>query len=59
MDNKPPVNIFQDVHNKILIAKENLRKANETRDGARHEDAEKEAAREGFDRSANPPKSED
>ncbi len=54
MENKPPVNIFQDVHNKILIAKENLRRANQNRAGDRHADAEKEAVREGFDRSSNP-----
>jgi hypothetical protein len=53
MGKEPSVNLFQDVHNKILLAKENLRKASETRTNARDKDAEKEAAHEGFDRPAN------
>jgi hypothetical protein len=53
MENKPSLNVFQDVHKKIQIAKENLRKANEARADTRNKDAEKEAVREGFDRSTN------
>lgn len=50
MENKPYVNVFQDVHKKIQDKKDSLRGANEQRTGIRREDAEKEAIEKGFDR---------
>jgi hypothetical protein len=52
MESKPYVNVFQDVHKKIQDKKDNLRRANEQRTGARRQDAEKEAMEEKFDRPA-------
>jgi hypothetical protein len=52
MDNKPYINVFQDVHKKIQDKKDSLRKANEQRTGIRREDAQKEAVEKGFDRPA-------
>jgi hypothetical protein len=52
MENKPYVNVFQDVHKKIQDKKDNMRSANEQRTGIRREDAEKEAVEKGFDRAA-------
>jgi hypothetical protein len=55
MANQPYSNLFQDVHKKILIAKDNLRKANEVATDTRKKDAEKEALEKGFDRPATEP----
>jgi hypothetical protein len=55
MENKPYVNVFQDVHKKIQDKKDGLRRANEQRSGIRREDAEKEAVEKGFDRPATEP----
>jgi hypothetical protein len=52
MENKPYTNVFQDVHKKIQAKKDGARKASEERTGIRQKDAEKEAAREGFDRAS-------
>ena len=52
MENKPYVNVFQDVHKKIQEKKDDLRKASEARTGIRREDAEKEAVEQRFDRPA-------
>jgi hypothetical protein len=52
MENKLYTNVFQDVHKKIQVKKEDARKALEERTGIRQRDAEKEAAREGFDRAS-------
>jgi hypothetical protein len=55
MENKPYVNVFQDVHKKIQDKKDNLRRANEEWTGVRRKDAEKEAVEKGFDRPATGP----
>jgi len=55
MDTKPLPNSFQDVHAKIKVARDNLRKASEARLGIRQEDAKKEAEENGFDRPATEP----
>jgi hypothetical protein len=52
MENKPYINVFQDVHKKIQDKKDDIRRANEQRSGIRREDAEKEAIEKGFDRPA-------
>ncbi len=52
MENRPYVNVFQDVHKKIQDKKDNLRRANEERTGVRRQDAEKEAVEKQFDRPA-------
>lgn len=52
MENKPYVNVFQDVHRKIQDKKDSLRRANEARCGVRKDDAEKEAIEKKFDRPA-------
>jgi hypothetical protein len=60
MDNKPYVNVFQDVHKKIQDKKDGLLRANEQRTGIRREEAEKEAVEKGFDRPAtDTPESKD
>jgi hypothetical protein len=51
-ENKPYLNVFQDVHRKIQDKKDELRKASEARTGMRREDAVKEAVEKGFDRPA-------
>jgi hypothetical protein len=55
MANQPYSNLFQDVHKKIQLAKDNLRKANEVATDTRKKDAEKEALEKGFDRPATEP----
>jgi hypothetical protein len=55
MDSKPPANSFQEVHAKIKIARDDLRKASEARIGIRRENAEKEAVENGFDRPVTEP----
>ena len=52
MDNKPYINVFQEVHKKIQDKKDDLRRANEQRTGIRREFAEKEAVEKGFDHPA-------
>ena len=52
MENKPYVNVFQDVHKKIQDKKDNLRRANEARTGIRRQDAETEAVEKKLDRPA-------
>jgi hypothetical protein len=52
VDSKPPSNSFKEVHAKIRVARDNLRKASEVRLGIRQEDAKKEAMENGFDRPA-------
>jgi hypothetical protein len=52
MENKPHMNVFQDVHKKIQDKKNDLRIASEERLGVRRKVAEKEAVEEGFDRPA-------
>jgi hypothetical protein len=52
MENKPYTNAFQEVHTKVQAAKDKARKAKEAARDTQREDAEKEAAREGFDRAS-------
>jgi hypothetical protein len=52
MDNKPYINVFQEVHKKIQDKKDDLRRANEQRTGIRREFAKKEAVEKGLDHPA-------
>jgi hypothetical protein len=54
MDNQPSGNLFREVHEKIQLAKDNLRKAKEARTEGRSKEAAEEAVREGFDRASVP-----
>jgi hypothetical protein len=54
MGNHPLGNAFREVHEKIQIAKDNLRKAKEMRADFRSHEAAEEAVREGFDRASIP-----
>jgi hypothetical protein len=52
MENRPYVNVFQDVHKKIQDKKDELRGAQEARTGIHRDDTEKEVVDKGFDRPA-------
>jgi hypothetical protein len=54
MDNQPSGNLFREVHEKIQLAKDNLRKAKQARTEGRSKEAAEEAIREGFDRASVP-----
>jgi hypothetical protein len=55
MENKPHKNVFQEVHQKIQEAKDNLRRAKDVRMDISRKDAEAEAREKGFDRPATEP----
>jgi len=55
MENQPSENAFQEVHRKIQVAKDSLRKGQETQAEARRKNAEIEAVEKGFDRPAAEP----
>ncbi len=50
MENKKPLNQFEEVHKRVRGARDHAREVQEKDAEARQERAEKEAVREGFDR---------
>jgi len=55
MENQSSGNAFQEVHRRIQLAKDRLRKGQETLAESRRKNAEIEALEKGFDRPATEP----
>jgi len=59
MENKPDQNLFREVHRKVQVLRDKARKNRDDAVQRSHKVAEDEAKKEGFDRPAAIPPSED